>query len=107
MSTAKSVVSDMLAGLRLDGYNNYDRWHRKMKYLLLENGSIDFIIEEIKPLLDRDNADEVWRYSDNIEKDRSAWYLVLSCMADDLVHLYEDLPTAKAMWNALQKKVWN
>ena len=104
MSTAKSLVSDMLAGLRLDGYNNYDQWHRKMKYLLSENGSIDFITEEIKPLDDRDNADEVWRYSDNVKKDRSARYLMLSCMADDLVHLYEDLPTAKAMWDALQKK---
>src|SRR5438270_549399 len=104
MSTAKSLVSDMLAGLRLDGYNNYDQWHRKMKYLLSENGSIDFITEEIKPLNDRDNPDEVWRYSDDVKKDRSARYLMLSCMADDLVHLYEDLPTAKAMWDALQKK---
>src|SRR5205809_522020 len=68
MSTAKSLVSDMLAGLRLDGYNNYDQWHRKMKYLLSENGSIDFITEEIKPLDDRDNADEVWRYSDDLKK---------------------------------------
>ena len=100
----KLVLSDMLAGLRLDGHNNYDQWHRKMKYLLSENGSIDFITEEIKPLDDRDNADEVWRYSDNVKKDRSARYLMLSCMADDLVHLYEDLPTAKAMWDALQKK---
>ena len=104
MSTAKSLVSDMLAGLRLDGYNNYDQWHRKMKYLLLENESIDFITEEIKPLLDRNNADEVWRYSDDVKKHRSARYLMLSCMDDDLVHLYEDLPTAKAMWDALQKK---
>src|SRR3954468_12542359 len=29
---------------------------------------------------------------------------MLSCMADDLVHLYEDLPTAKAMLDALQMK---
>src|SRR3954467_9896988 len=29
---------------------------------------------------------------------------MLSCMADDLVHLYEDVPTAKALWDALQKK---
>src|SRR3954467_13460026 len=99
MSTAKSLVSDMLAGLRLDGYNNYDQWHRKMKYLLSENGSIDFITGEIKPLLDRDIADEVWRYLDDVKKDPSAQYLMLSCMADDLFHLYEDLPTVKAMWD--------
>ena len=59
MSTAKTIVLDMLAGLRLDGHNNYDQWHRKMKYLLSENGSINFITEEIKPLIDRDNPDEV------------------------------------------------
>ena len=29
---------------------------------------------------------------------------MFSCMADDLVHLYEDLRTTKAMWDALQKK---
>src|SRR3954462_14279162 len=77
-----------------------------MKYLLSENGSIDFITEEILPLShdDRDNPDEVWRHSDDVKKDRSARYLMLSCMADDLVHLYEDLPTVKTMWDALLKK---
>src|SRR3954471_1202544 len=101
MLTAKSIVSDMLAELRLDDDNNYD--HRKMKYLLSENRSIDFIIEEIKPLNDHDNPHEVWRYSDDVKKDRSATISYVSCMAVDLVNLYEDLPTAKAMWDSLQK----
>src|SRR4051812_18353768 len=30
--------------------------------------------------------------------------LMLLCIADDLVHLYKDLPTVKVMWDALQKK---
>ena len=61
MSIVKSIESDMLAGLALDGYNNYDPWHRKLKYLLSENGSIDFIMEEIRLLShdDLDNPDEV------------------------------------------------
>ena len=103
MSTAKSLVSDMLAGLRLDGYNNYDQWHRKMKYLLSENGSINFISQEVKPLSDddHDTLDEVWRHLDDVKKDRSARFLMKSCMTDDLVHFYEDLLTAKAMWDAL------
>src|SRR4051812_33397709 len=29
---------------------------------------------------------------------------MLSCTNDNFVHLYEDLSTAKAMWDALQKK---
>src|SRR4051812_12809628 len=77
MSTVKFIVSNMLAGLRLDGYNNYDQWHCKMKYLLSKNGSIDFIMEEIKSLNDRDNPDEVWRHSDDVKKDRSARFLML------------------------------
>src|SRR3954464_3790399 len=98
MSTAKSIVLDMLAELRLDGYNNYNQWHRKMKYLLSENRSINFIMDEIRPMShdDRDNSDEVWRYTNDIKKDQSAQFLMLSCMADDLVHLYEDLPTVKS-----------
>src|SRR5436853_1610160 len=106
MSNAKSLVSDIVAGLRLDGHNNYDQWHRKIKYLLSENDSIEFITEEVKPLADtdKDNPSEKKRFSDESKKDRSARFLILSCMADDLVHLYEDLPSAKAMWDALQKK---
>src|SRR4051812_26963560 len=39
-----------------------------------------------------------------LNKDRSVRCLMLSCMTDVIVHLYEDRPTAKAMWGALQKK---
>src|SRR3954470_9289783 len=104
MSNAKSLVSNILGGLRLDGHNNYDQWHRKIKYLLSENDSVEFITEEVKPLASKDDASEVKRHSDESKKDRSARFLMLSCMADDLVHLYEDLPSAKAMWDALSKK---
>src|SRR4051812_25609427 len=103
MSTAKSIVSNMLARLRLNKHDNYDRWHHNMKYLLSENGSINFIFQEVKPLsdVDHENSDKVFRNSDDVKKDRSERFLMLSCMTDDLVHLYEDLPTAKAMWDAL------
>src|SRR3954465_1564154 len=104
MSNAKSLVSDILGGLRLDGHNNYDQWHLKIKYLLSENDSIEFITEEVKPLASKDDALEVNRYSDECKKDRSARYLMLFCMADDLVHLYEDLSSLKAMRDALFKK---
>src|SRR5438270_11070323 len=104
MSNAKSLVSDIVAGLRLGGHNNYDQWYRKIKYLLFENDSIKFITEEVKPLASKDDASEVKRYQDECKKDRTARFLMLSCMADDLVHLYEDLPSAKAMWDALSKK---
>src|SRR4051812_4771339 len=86
MSNAKSLVSDIIAGLRLDEHNNYDQWHRKIKYLLSENRSIEFITEEVKPLANKDDASKVKRYRDECKKDRSARFLMLSCMADDLAH---------------------
>src|SRR4051812_29021256 len=104
MSSTKSVVSDILGGLRLDGHNNYNQCHRKIKYLLSENDSIKFIIEEVKPPASKDDPSEVKRHQDESKKDRSARFLMMSCMVNDLVHLYEDLPSAKAMWDALSKK---
>src|SRR5436189_5193657 len=95
----KTIESDMLTGLRLDGHNDYDHWRRMLKNLLLENGSINFISYEVKPLTDdeRDNLDKVRSNSDGVKKYRSARFLTKSCMTDDLVHFYEDLLTAKAM----------
>src|SRR5436190_19269317 len=104
MSNAKSLLSDILGGLRLDGHNNYDQWHRKIKYLLSENDSIEFITEEVKHPASKDDPSEVKRHLDETKKDRSARFLMLSCMADDLVHLYEDFSSAKAMWDALSRK---
>ena len=97
MSNAKSLVSDIVAGLRLGGHNNYDQWYRKIKYLLSENDSIEFITEEVKSPASKDDTSEVKHYQDESKKDRSARFLMLSCIDDDLVHLYEDLPSAKAM----------
>src|SRR4051812_27690612 len=104
MSNAKSLVSEILGGLRLDGHNNYDQWHRMIKYLLSENDLIEFITKEVKPLAHKDDTSEVKRNPDESKKDRSARFLMICCMADDLVHLYEDLPSAKTMWDALSKK---
>src|SRR4051812_41773952 len=104
MSNAKSLVSDIVAGLKLDGHINYDQWHHKIKYLLSENDSIEFITEEVKPLANKDDASEVKRHQDECKKDRSARFLMISCMAYELVHLHEDLPSTKAMWDALFKK---
>src|SRR3954471_352887 len=104
MSNAKSLVSEILGGLRLDGHNNYDQWHRKIKYLLSENDSIEFITEEVKPPASEDDASEAKRHQDECKKDCSACLLMLPCIADNLVHLYEDLPSTKAMRDALSKK---
>lgn len=59
MSTAKSIVSDMIED-RLDG-DNYDSRHRKIKYHLNENDSLEFITRErlfprVKPMLPKKNG---------------------------------------------------
>lgn len=82
MSTVKLIVNDMLVGLRLD-CNNYDSWHCKIKYLLCESDSIDFMSQEVAPPR-RDSAAEMQRHSDKIKKDQSARYLMSLCMAYDI-----------------------
>lgn len=100
MLNAKSIVSDMLAGIRLDGPNSYDQWHYKIKYLLSKNDLIVFITEEVKPLSGKSDV-ELKRHSNNVKKDRR--YLMLSCMADYLIHLYKYLPSAKVKWDLCRK----
>ena len=102
MSASKSIVSEMLQGLRLNG-NNYDHWHRKIKYLLSENDSIEFIEREVAPKIPGDFKDEE-RFKAETKKDSSARYLMFSFMSDDLVHLFEGLKTAKAVWDAIESK---
>lgn len=57
MSTAKLIVSDMLAWLKIDG-DNYDSLHRKIKYLLNKNDSLHFITKDIVPKKGTDAAEE-------------------------------------------------
>lgn len=67
MSTAKSIVSDILAYLRLDR-SNYDSWRCKIKYLLSENDVVNFITREVGP--QRGAADtEVQQYANEVKKD--------------------------------------
>lgn len=40
---------------------------------------------------------KVQRYLDEVKKDHSACYLILLCMVDDIVHLFENIESTKAM----------
>lgn len=61
----KSIVSDILLGLWLSGFNNYDQWYQKIKCLLSENDSVEFIIEEVKPPAGKDPT-ELKEHSDEL-----------------------------------------
>lgn len=41
------------------------------------------------------------RYAEEVKKDRNVCYLMLFCMADDIVCEFEKIKSAKVMWNAL------
>lgn len=102
MTIAKPIVSGMLEGHSLDE-SNYDSWICKIKYLYSESNAFDFITQEVNPQ-SATSPEEIQWYSNNVKKDHSEWYLMLSCMIDDLVHLFEVIESAQAMWEALKKR---
>ena len=57
----------------------------------------------VVPAVSKDATEIDW-FKDEEKRDRNAQYLILSCMGDDLVHLYEQIKSAKAIWDALQEK---
>lgn len=96
MSTAKSNVSDMLASIKLNN-KNYDSWYKKIKYRLDENGTLDFITREVKSQVSNVVAN-VKRYAKEVQKCKSAQFLIMSCMSDEIVHMFEDMKLVKAIW---------
>lgn len=62
---------------------------RKIKYLLNENNSS----------ISKRGADVTGKkYVDEVKKNRSAWYHMMSCMANDIVYEFQKFNSAKTMW---------
>lgn len=94
--TLKSIISDMLVGFRLNNAN-HDSWHQKIKYLLNENDNLKLITREIIPQSEI-RATEVRWCADDVKKDHRTWYLMMSCMAEDIMHEFKNIEFAKEMW---------
>lgn len=53
--------------------------------------------------MDNDAVDAK-RYAEEVEKDQSARFLIMSCISEEIVHKFEDMKSAKSTWDALEKK---
>ncbi|KAK2978828.1 hypothetical protein RJ640_024811 [Escallonia rubra] len=97
----KNVIADLVKGERLNG-DNYDVWHKKMKFMLNEQELEEHLTKEMvtpteaQPLRDH-TAYQKWN-----QKDRSARYTLLSSLQNDLIGQYDELPTCKALWEQLK-----
>ncbi|KAK2991287.1 hypothetical protein RJ640_024552 [Escallonia rubra] len=97
----KNVIADLVKGEKLNG-DNYDVWHKKMKFMLNEQELEEHLTKEMvapteaQPLRDH-TAYQKWN-----QKDRSARYTLLSSLQNDLIGQYDELPTCKALWEQLK-----
>ncbi|KAK2989844.1 hypothetical protein RJ640_029572 [Escallonia rubra] len=100
MST-KNVIADLVKGEKLNG-DNYDVWHKKMKFMLNGQELEEHLTKEMvapteaQPLRDH-TAYQKWN-----QKDRSAHYTLLSSLQNDLIWQYDELLTCKALWDQLK-----
>nr|CAD1825953.1 unnamed protein product [Ananas comosus var. bracteatus] len=100
--TSKNIIADLTRGDKLDG-KNYDIWHRKMQYLLNEQGVLETLYVK-RVLLAEGTASKHEKeiYNKWIKEDRTARYTMLSAMQDDLIGQFEIFETAKDMWDNLK-----
>ncbi|KAK2971857.1 hypothetical protein RJ640_000874 [Escallonia rubra] len=97
----KNVIAGLVKGEKLNG-DNYDVWHKKMKFMLNEQELEEHLTKEMvapteaQPLRDH-TAYQKWN-----QKDRSARYTLLSSLQNDLIGQYDELPTCKALWEQLK-----
>jgi hypothetical protein len=103
---SKSIVVDLNKGEKLDG-ENYDIWHRKIRYVLNEQEVLETLSHSLTEPMQEDTeqnirdfaAFENWR-----KKDQSACFTMLSSMHNDLIGEFEVYPTAQGIWEALKLK---
>lgn len=46
---------------------------------------------------------EAKQYTEEIQNDLNARFFMISCKSNKIVHLFEDMKSAKAMWDVLEK----
>ena len=95
---SKSIVADLNKGEKLDG-DNYDIWHRKIKYVLNEQEVFETLTHSLSAPEQGDTeqhtrdlaAFESWR-----KKDWWTRFTMLSSMHNDLIGEFEKYPTVKS-----------
>lgn len=99
---SKSFLTDVLKAETLQR-TNYDMWQRKIQYLLYEQGFGDHLENSMEKPTD-DSPLNVHRCYDSwARNDKTACYLMLVSMRNDLIKQFEIHKTAKEMWAAVKK----
>jgi transposase InsO family protein len=101
---SKSIIADLNKGEKLDG-DNYDIWHRKIRYVLNEQEVLETITQSMTAPQQGDTPQhqrDLEAYESWLKKDRSARFTLLSSMSNDLIGEFEECKTAHDMWEALK-----
>nr|CAD1829389.1 unnamed protein product [Ananas comosus var. bracteatus] len=100
--TSKNIIADLIRGDKLDG-KNYDIWYRKMQYLLNEQGVLETLsVKRVLPTEGTASEHDKEIYNKWVKEDRTARYILLCAMQDDLIGQFEIFETAKDMWDNLK-----
>jgi len=103
---SKGIVADLNKGEKLDG-ENYDIWHRKIRYVLNEQEVLETLSHSLTEPEQEDTEQDTWdiaAFENWRKKDQCACFTMLSSMHNDLIGEFEVHPTAKGMWEALKLK---
>ncbi|KAJ4730414.1 Gag/pol protein [Rhynchospora pubera] len=98
MSVSKSIIDDLNQGEKLS-LHNWDMWHRKVRYLLDNEG----VLEGIEKHMTEPKSGEVRTEYDAWKmKDKVARVLLLSSMPNPLILRFEKFKHAKQLWDAVK-----
>lgn len=99
MILSKSVVADLLNGIKLDGDNNKS-WHKKTRYFLNVDCLNAIKKEVVAPMAMHPQT--ITTTVKHSRKIKSAYFLMLNHMEDDMIKEFKASAGAKAVQDVLQ-----
>ena len=92
---------------------NYDLWSLKVQFLLNNKDMVEFLTtfmfappewdeHENVVSASEQHKEKLKAYQTRFKRDRSAFYILLSCMHNNLLGEFEGSPTNKDMWDRLK-----
>jgi hypothetical protein len=103
---SKGIVADLNKGEKLDG-ENYDIWHRKIRYVLNEQEVLETLSHSLTEPEQEDTEQDtrdIAAFENLRKKNQCARFTMLRSMHNDLIGEFEVHPMAKGMWEALKLK---
>ncbi|KAK2974054.1 hypothetical protein RJ640_006246 [Escallonia rubra] len=97
----KNVIADLVKGEKLNE-DNYDVWHKKMKFMLNEQELEEYLTKEMVAPTEAQPLRDHTAYQKLNQKDRSVRYTLLISLQNDLIGQYDEFPTCKVLWDQLK-----